>query len=635
MSYTNKFRPQDDLYEFVNYDDLKDKEIPNDLPTVGGFRDLSIKVEKILMDDFEKFSNNSLSIDCDYIKFAVKVYNSIINNKKIAKDVSQELKIYIDEILEMNNIDDFNKKFEYLYSNFIPLPFSFGVDVDMKSTKEHALVLMGPSTILPDTTYYEKISSKKPLLDIWTEMAQKVLSYFFNSDTEIKKLIDETLEFDELISRIVKSQVEWADYTKNYNPISFEEVKSLISPVDVETIFKNIYIKLPSKLIVFDPKFLNKFHTLFNDRTFHLYKAWALVNFVLSSSKYLCDELRIMTGIYDRALVGTKEAYEIKKYAFKLVSNDLLPEPIGIYYGEKYFGEKAKLDVIEMVNGLVTSYKERLTKNTWLSEETKKKAILKLNKMKIKIGYPNELSEVYKKINLVEKDNLYETIKSIKLDKLNYNNSLLYKIVDNSIWLMPGHMVNACYNPTENDITFPAAVLQKPFYSIDQSREENFGGIGTVIGHEISHAFDNNGAQCDENGNLNNWWTESDYEKFKIKTREMINQFDGLPLGEGKVNGELVVSENIADLGGMAAAIQTMERENKSDYEKFFFNYAKVWAQKARKEYQELLLKIDVHAPPYWRANMQPRNFEKWYTTFDVSSEDKMYLPEDKRIEIW
>ncbi|MDE7112043.1 MAG: M13 family metallopeptidase, partial [Malacoplasma sp.] len=272
-----------------------------------------------------------------------------------------------------------------------------------------------------------------------------------------------------------------------------------------------------------------------------------------------------------------------------------------------------------MVHGLVKSYKERLNKNEWLSKETKEKAILKLDKMKIKIGYPDNLSEVYKWIDFNPKDNLYEIIKSIGISKRNYENSLLYKPVDTSLWMMPGHLVNACYNPTVNDITFPAAILQAPFYSLNQSKSENFGGIGTVIGHEISHAFDNNGAQCDENGNLNNWWKENDYAKFKEKTNEMIEQFDGLPLGDGKVNGELVVSENIADLGGMAASLQTLEREEiNPDYESFFKNYARVWAQKSRKEYEALLLTIDVHAPTYWRANMQPRNFNQWYDTFNV-----------------
>mgnify|MGYP002968690418 FL=1 len=200
---------------------------------------------------------------------------------------------------------------------------------------------------------------------------------------------------------------------------------------------------------------------------------------------------------------------------------------------------------------------------------------------------------------------------------------------------MPGHMVNACYNPFTNDITFPAAILQSPFYSIKQSRSENLGGIGTVIGHEISHAFDNNGAKCDENGNLNNWWTKEDFKKFNAKTKTMIKQFDGIELEWGKVNGAFVVSENIADNGGMAVTLEIMSKMKDADYKEYFYNWARIWCMKARPEFLQLLLSIDVHSPSILRANMQPRNFEEWYQTFDVKKTDKMYISPKKRIVIW
>lgn len=632
----NNFRIQDDLYEFVNHEDLKKREIPSDLPTIGGFRDLAISTEKKLMAEFENFSKNPSAIDCKFVKYAVDIYNKALSNTKEPSEVKHILDSYISKIKSINSIEEFNENFSYFYNNQIPLPFVFGVDVDMKSTKNHCLVISSLSTILPDTTYYEKGNvSKEPLLQLWSNMTKDILGFFFEDKEEVKTLIKETLQFDELISKIVKSRVEWADYTKNYNPIDFNEVEKLLKPVNFRNIVSTVYNSLPEKIIVFDPRFLKEFNKLFNDKTFNLFKSWALVHFIGESSEFLCDKLRILSGVYTRGLSGVKEPYEIKKYSFKLAADRLLAEPIGIYYGKKFFGEKAKADVINIVKGLITSYKERLSTNNWLSVETREKAILKLDKMKIKIGYPDKLSEVYNHIEFDPNANLFEIVKKINQCKINYENSLLHKPVDTSKWYMPGHLVNACYSPTSNDITFPAAILQKPFYSIDQSRAENFGGIGAVIGHEISHAFDNNGAQFDDEGNLNNWWKERDYKKFQDKTQEMIKQFDGLPLGKGKVNGTLVVSENIADLGGVAASIQTMEREKSTDYKKFFTNFAKIWAQKARPEYEQLLLTTDVHAPTYWRTNMPPRNFKQWYETFDVKSTDKMYLPEDKRLVIW
>ena len=201
---------------------------------------------------------------------------------------------------------------------------------------------------------------------------------------------------------------------------------------------------------------------------------------------------------------------------------------------------------------------------------------------------------------------------------------------------MSGNTVNACYNPSFNDITFPAAILQAPFYSINQSIEENYGGIGCVIGHEISHAFDNNGAQMDELGNINNWWTEADYKNFQAKTQAMIEQFDGLPLEGAKVNGKLSVSENIADNGGVTSSLASIERiKPNCDLKPFFINYARIWCTKARPEYTKLLLTVDVHGPAYYRANMQVRNFPEFYKAFNIKETDKMYLDPAKRIIIW
>ena len=211
----------------------------------------------------------------------------------------------------------------------------------------------------------------------------------------------------------------------------------------------------------------------------------------------------------------------------------------------------------------------------------------------------------------------------------------LPKSVDRTEWLIPGHMVNACFNPSANDITFPAAILQKPFYSIDQKPEENLGGIGAVIGHEISHAFDNNGAQFDEHGNLKNWWTEEDYKAFQGLTKDMIEQFDGIEFHGGKLSGELTVSENIADNGGVGVTLEIVHGLPDPDFRAYFLNWGRIWCRKAKEEYIQLLLASDVHSPGELRANMQPRNFPEWYEAFGVTENDGMYIPPEKRISIW
>ncbi|BDP45616.1 hypothetical protein EfmJHP9_04860 [Enterococcus faecium] len=209
------------------------------------------------------------------------------------------------------------------------------------------------------------------------------------------------------------------------------------------------------------------------------------------------------------------------------------------------------------------------------------------------------------------------------------------KPVDRSEWEMSADTVNAYYHPFRNVIVFPAAILQAPFYSLEQSSSANYGGIGAVIAHEISHAFDNNGALFDEYGNLNNWWTEEDLTQFQNKAQAMIEEFDGLPFADGKVNGKLTVSENIADAGGLSCALEAAKTESDLSIEEFFVNWATIWRTKAKKEYQQLLLQIDVHAPAKLRANVQPKNLDEFYETFGITEQDAMYLAPEKRVRIW
>ena len=255
--------------------------------------------------------------------------------------------------------------------------------------------------------------------------------------------------------------------------------------------------------------------------------------------------------------------------------------------------------------------------------------------MKVKIGYPDKVDEIFSKFVVNKNDSLYKVVMGIRKVILLDRIAKLSEPVDKTKWAMPGHMVNACYNPMDNDITFPAAILQAPFYSIKQTRSQNLGGIGAVIGHEISHAFDNNGAKCDENGNLNNWWTKEDFKKFEKKTQAMIKQFDDIELPWGKVNSKLIVSENIADNGGMAVTLHIMKKMKDPNYAEYFMNWARVWCLKAKPEYLSLLLTVDVHGPNILRANMPPRNFQEWYDAFNVQKIDKMYIAPSKRLVIW
>ena len=209
------------------------------------------------------------------------------------------------------------------------------------------------------------------------------------------------------------------------------------------------------------------------------------------------------------------------------------------------------------------------------------------------------------------------------------------KAPNKNIWEMPASMVNAYYNPLNNQIVFPAAILQRPYYSLEQTPSENYGGIGAVMAHEISHAFDNNGAKFDENGSLFNWWTEKDLEAFNTKAQDMIKLFDGVETGYGQCNGQLTVSENIADSGGLRCALEASKKDNSHNYDEFFKNWARVWRQKSSKEYNQLLLTVDVHGPSILRANLQLSNLPEFQKFYQIEETDAMFLPKEKMVSIW
>ena len=628
-------RIQDDLYMFVNQQKLEELVIPDDKPVAGGFSELADGVEKIMMDEFSAMAE-SKSYPNDYLARACQLY-------MIAKDADRKAEQGISPALkrlallnDINGAGDFSRLYKTLSLNGIPTPINIGVDTDMKNTKQRLVYIQGASVILPDASYYkpEMAAQKEQILGIWTNVAKAVMTKTDLAPEEQEKYVTDALAFDEILGGLVKTSEEWSKYVEMYNPMATNEVAGMLSTLDFDLILKDLFGKVPATIVVTEPRFFGAFTQVFNAENLELYKHWAYVTGLMSACSYLSEELRDLGGAYHRALMGVAVMQPIDKFAYNLASG-MYSEPVGIYYGEKYFGEEAKKDITEIVYQIIDTYKTRIKTNEILGEETREKAILKLSKMGVKMGYPDKARAIYDKLVFNPDDSLLDIVLSLKAIRELDSLAKLDMPTEPENWAMPGHMVNACYDPFVNDITFPAAILQAPFYSLKQTRSENLGGIGAVIGHEISHAFDSNGAKCDENGNINNWWTEDDFARFEAKVNQMIEQFDGIELPWGKVNGAFIVSENMADNGGVSVTLDIMSRTDGASYEEYFYNWAKVWCQKARPEYQQMLLAVDVHGPCMLRANIPPRNFEEWYKTFDVKDTDKMYIAPEKRIVIW
>ena len=628
-----KIRIQDDLYTYVNQEKLEQLVIPDDMPVAGGFATLSTDVEKLMIGEFNAMCQ-AASYPNAHMERACTLFT-------LARDVKRKKKHGIKPALKnlailkkLGTMRGFNLHAKELILRGIQMPLTISVEANMKDTTHHCVMIQGPGVILPDTTYYQNEQTRDNLLNLWSDSARKILSIAGHSDEEIEQLLKDTLAFDALLAKYVKSNEEWSEYTKMYNPMKTGRVAGMVKPLNLKKLLTDLFGFVPEEIIVTEPRFFKNFKEVFNADTFEAYKNWAYVITLYRNCSLLSEELRDLGGAFNRALSGIASVSSAEKYAYQLASN-WYSEPVGLYYGEKYFGEEAKKDITDIVRQIVATYQKRIAENDILEPATKEKAILKLSKMGLKLAYSDRVEAIYDKLVFDSSKSLFDIVSSLSRIRMEENFAKLDKEVDRTHWAMPGHMVNACYDPFVNDITFPAAILQPPFYSIHQTRSENLGGIGAVIGHEISHAFDSNGAKCDELGNLNNWWTKADERKFNKKVKAMIAQFDGIELPWGTVNGKFPVSENIADNGGMAVTLDIMSHSEGVSFEEYFTNWARVWCQKAKPEYQALLLQVDVHGPSYLRANMPPRNFPEWYAAFGVKKTDGMYLAPSKRVVIW
>ena len=628
-----KIRIQDDLYTYVNQAKLEELVIPDDMPVAGGFAALGLDVEKLMIGEFNTMCKEN-SYPNEHLERACKLY-------MLAKDVKRKKKHGIKPALKnlailkkLGTLRGYNLHLKELLFKGIELPLNIMVEPNMKDTTHHCVMVQGPSVILPDASYYKNEQQRDAMLGMWSGFAKQVLTIAGHSEEACDALLKDTLAFDALVAKYVKSQEEWSEYTKMYTPMKTGRLAGMVKPLNLKKLLSDLFGYVPEEIIVAEPRYFKNFKEVFNADTLEMYKNWAYVLTLMGSCSLLSEELRDLGGAFFRALSGTAAASSAEKFAYQL-SSGLYSEPVGLYYGEKYFGEEAKKDITEIVRQIVATYQKRIAENDILTQATKEKAILKLSKMGLKLAYPDRVEEIYSKLIFDESKSLFEIVSALRKIRMEENFAKLGKEVDRTHWAMPGHMVNACYDPFVNDITFPAAILQAPFYSINQTRSENLGGIGAVIGHEISHAFDSNGAKCDELGNLNNWWTKADERKFNKKVKAMVEQFDGIELPWGVCNGKFTVSENIADNGGMAVTLDIMSHSEGVSFEEYFANWARVWCQKAKPEYQALLLQVDVHGPCYLRANMPPRNFPEWYTTFKVKKTDGMYLAPSKRVVIW
>ena len=435
------------------------------------------------------------------------------------------------------------------------------------------------------------------------------------------------------------------DPNLSYNPQTMEELSKLVKNLNIPALLKKVGVNT-DKVIVGEIRLYKEYDKFINEKNLPLLKDYLRYQLVTSNAGYLnaaLDELSF--NFYNKYLMGQQEQRPMNKRALSLI-NGVVGEAFGKLYVEKYFPAKAKEEMVTLVDYLKKSFGEHIKNVTWMSDTTKEKALHKLSTFKVKVGYPDKWKD-YSKMTLSADASLFDNL--VKVAQWAYQEELdkVGKPVDKTEWGMTPQTVNAYYNPLYNEIVFPAAILQAPFFNFEADPAVNFGGIGAVIGHEITHGFDDSGAQFDADGNLQNWWTPADKENFEKVTKALAAQFDKYEPVKGVfVNGTFTNGENIADLGGVNIAFDALQMYLKdhgavadisgfNQDQRFFLSWATVWRTLSTDQYMTNQVKTDPHTPGYFRAFAPLTNVDSWYKAFDVKEGDKLYRKPEDRVKIW
>lgn len=610
-----KIKAQDDLYYFVNQKWEKNKKIPNSYSKWSIFNELHEKNLKKINNIIIQSNNN-----------IIKILSKQFLNKKHDNFLIQKIK----NIKSKNELILYLGKFNQF--NFGTLLHIYIIP-DLKNSNYNLLGISPSLLFLPDNDYF--VNKQK----------------FYNENIRLKKFIEDLCNllkikqnYDEIekiqmrISKKMMSKENKRIPEKGYNVYNLKTLKKNFPNFNWDFFFKSCNINYVKEIIVDDINQLKEFDLIFHEYSLDTLKNIFLLKYVISISDLLDNKIENkIFNFYGNFLSGIKKMKSKKKRCIEFISHQL-GEIISQEYVNENFSNESKKFMIFIVKNLKDAYKRRIKNILWMDEQTKKKALIKLEKMKYKIGYPNFFKN-YNNINVNSKYSLLFNVMLINKFEYDYEMSFLYKNPDQKTWEIMPHEINAYYHPLKNEIVFPAGILQKPFFDLSLSLPQIYGGIGAIIGHEITHGFDDQGKKFDENGNLNNWWTKKDEIKYNQNAKKIIQQFNKFSIDNLKVNGILTQGENIADLGGLLISLDALKNHKKNytdkDIKIFFESWARNWRYKITKKQLKQNLLIDVHSPNYFRVNGPVVHIDDFHKVYKTLPGHKMYLSKEKRINIW
>ena len=636
-------RPQDDFYRWINGTWVDNTPIPDDKASYGSFtalRDKSRDDVKVIIEETAKLENVEQGSDAQKVG---DLYRSFMNTEKLEELGSSPLNPELEKIDALSNHDDIAAYFAETQIIGTDAPFGFYVNNDSKNPTAYIMYVTQSGLGLPDREYYLKEDEKSvEIRNKYVAFVEQMLSL-----AKIDSAKDDAASIMALETKLAElhwTRVENRNRDKTYNKVETAKLSDLNSDFNWKAYLNHAGVSSEKSLIVRQPSYIEKFGALFKATSvddWKKYFKWTLIN---SAANVLSSDFeKANFDFYRKTLAGTPKQEERWKRGVSSV-NRLLGEVVGKIYVQKHFKPEAKARMVELVENLREAYRQAIIDLDWMGEDTKKQALDKLAKFTPKIGYPDKWRD-YSPLEIAA-DDLAGNYK--RASKFGYQRQIdkLGKPIDKTEWFMPPQTVNAYYNSVMNEIVFPAAILQPPFFNMEADDAVNYGAIGGVIGHEMGHGFDDQGSKSDGDGVLRNWWTEKDLAEFKLRTEKLAGQYASFePLPGEHLNGHLTLGENIGDLGGLTIAHRAymLSLEGKeapvidgfSGEERFFMGWGQVWAYQYREEALRMQINNGPHSPGPFRANGTVMNMPEFMKAFDVKPGDEMYRKPEDRVKIW
>ncbi len=643
-TFDTSVSPGEDFFTYVNGEWIKRNPIPPEYSRWGSFqklRDDNLLALRTILEDLVKQTGPLDEVHRKLRDF----YIAAMDEAAIEKLGASPLQPALERIEKISSTKDLVAEVARLRVDGISALFGFYVGQDQKQSDRYAAHITQGGMGLPDRDYYVGTSKdSERIRGLYREHVKNMFKLLGDSAEQATKAADTVLRIETKLAEKARSPVQLRDREANYNKESLSGLATLTPALDWNLFLQTVDIQDVKYAIVGQPEFLERVNELLQSVVLEDWRTYLRWHLVHSMAPYLSQGFENETfRFYGQELRGVKEMQPRWKRVIDVIDGEI-GEALGKLYVEKHFPPAAKERMDKLVKNLMAAYRERLESRDWMSEQTKKKALAKLDTVFPKIGYPSKWRD-YSDLKITPDSYAQNVMRAEAFDS-RFRFSRLGQPVDRTEWHMTPPTVNAYYSSSKNEIVFPAGILQPPFFDMNADDAVNYGGIGAVIGHEITHGFDDQGSRSDAHGNLVNWWTDEDRKRFTALTDKLVKQYDDCTvLGDLHVNGQLTLGENIADLGGVTIAHAAYQKslgdkpapkiDGFTGDQRFLIGYAQVWRGSSRDAQMRLMIRTDPHSPPQFRVKVPLSNVQAFYDAFDIKPGDKMYRAPADRVQVW